>query len=790
MLQAGLIGGAGVAVLPLVALARALVPGRPAQRLTAGVREFNTGWLFGGPYVDGAADPGYDDTLFVPITLPHTVTPLSWRDWDPATWQRAWIYRRHFDATALRQGRLFVDFDGVMTNAAVLLNGVHAGFHRGGYLPWSVELTGLVAPGDNVLAVIVDSRWLDVPPDGAPAGAGTVDFLQPGGIYRDARLRIVPGVFISDVFARPVNVLAPGRGIEVRAAIDAAAIPESPVRVVAQLLDGSRRIAAASTVRRLTATGATVAELSLESIGDVTLWSPDTPKLYTVQVTLWVPGGGSHSASVRVGFREAAFRLDGFYLNGKRFEVFGLNRHQLFPYAGMAMGSRVQRRDAEILRNDLNCTMVRCAHYPQSPHFLDACDELGLMVWEEAPGWHYVGGPRWQAQAEQDIRDMVIRDRSRPSVVVWGTRLNETRDSPELYSRARRIADELDGSRQTSGAMDIYSPAQWAEDVFAFNDYHVTPDGHATLLPPLPGVPYLVTEAVGAHQAPQQHFRWTDPPDALARQAVLHAQVHAVARSDARYAGLLGWAAFDYASLLGGADAVKWAGVADGFRVPKPGAAFYQAQVDPRVRPVIMPTFFWDFGPGSPPHGPGPGTMIATNCERLEIYAGGRRIATGAPAPGAERFGHLAYPPVFADLTVDGRTRPELRVEGYVDGARVAVLRMSADPSGDRLVMAADDTAIEADGSDATRVTFRALDAYGNQRRHVTGDVRLSLAGPAVLVGDNPFAFGEYGGLGAAWIRSLPGETGLVTLTARHATLGRSTVRVNVTPPAAGRRIL
>ena len=136
--------------------------------------------------------------------------------------------------------------------------------------------------------------------------------------------------------------------------------------------------------------GTSTARLSLTGFGPVGLWSPDHPRLYTVQATLNFPGIGRHTLSRRIGFREASFRPDGFFLNGKRLQLFGLNRHQLYPYAGMAMGARAQRKDAEILKNEFNCNMVRCSHYPQSPAFLDACDELGLLVWEEAPGWHNV----------------------------------------------------------------------------------------------------------------------------------------------------------------------------------------------------------------------------------------------------------------------------------------------------------------------------------------------------------------------------------------------------------------
>ena len=203
------------------------------------------------------------------------------------------------------------------------------------------------------------------------------------------------------------------------------------------------------------------------------------------------PGVGSHTLARRIGFRDASFQPDGFYLNGERLQLFGLNRHQLYPYAGMAMLARVQRKDAEILKNELNCNMVRCSHYPQSPHFLDACDELGLLVWEEAPGWHNVNGsPVWQDMVVQNVRDMVTRDRSRPSVVIWGTRLNETPDLPGLWAATRQAAAELDSSRPSSGAMAYHQVTGWDEDVFAFNDYSRDPKtGNASLRPALPGCP-------------------------------------------------------------------------------------------------------------------------------------------------------------------------------------------------------------------------------------------------------------------------------------------------------------
>jgi beta-galactosidase len=693
-----------------------------------------------------------------------------------------WIYRKHLAGPANGGTRVFVDFQGVMTSAAVFIGGTQVAQHQGGYLPFSVELTEHLVAGDNVLAVVVDGRWLDVPPDGASAGASAVDYLQPGGIYRDVALRIVPAIHISDVFVKPTNVLSASPGADVQLTIDAPAGAAGQAAVSAAVLDGGQLIGTASGTVSLDASGTTTVTVSVGGMSGITLWSPGTPKLYQVTGTL-VANGVSHSFGVTIGFREATFATDGFHLNGQRLQIFGLNRHQLFPYTGMAASARLQRRDAEILRTELNCNMVRCSHYPQSPDFLDACDELGLMVWEEPPGWQYIGDAAFQAIVLQNVRDMVIRDRNRPSVVVWATRLNETGNNTSLYAQTRALAESLDGTRQTSGAMSLYSTSNWAQDVFAYDDYHSTNSStDATLLAPISGVPYLVSEAVGALDGAPL-YRWIDTEATLALQAKMHAQVHSLAGANSAYSGLLGWAGIDYASLNGGGRIwhnLKWAGVLDTFRAPKPGAAFYRSQVDPTVEPVILPVFFWDFGSSSPATGPGAAAMIATNCDRLELYFDGVHHATGSPD--TTDYASLAHPPVIVDLTFPGTAPTELRIDGYVGASLVGSVEMSADSTRDRLALVVEDASIVGDGSDMTRFTFRALDAYGNQRPYPTGDVALTLAGPATLIAQNPFAFADYGGVGGGFIRSVAGTAGTVTVTAAHPTLGTASGTLTVTP--------
>jgi len=794
LIQASLIGGAGVAALPLLALVGSMSPSNEPMPTNLSY-SLNSNWLFGGQYMAGSESSFYDDSGFAPVTVPHAVTPLSWRYWNPSAWQQLWIYRRHFNGGPLvssRQpgNRIMVEFDGVMVNATVVINDRPVATHQGGYLPFSAELTGHVTSGDNLLSVLVDANCLPVPPMSYGRGPNSVDFFQPGGIYRDVRLRVLPQAFLSDIFALPVDVLSSQRRVDVECTIDSALPTHADGSLLVELYDGAELVAEQAARVSLYTPGVTTMELSLTGLPDITLWSTDNPKLYTVQATLAFPGVGRHVLSRRIGFRDASFQSDGFYLNGERLQLFGLNRHQLYPYAGMAMPARVQRMDAEILKKELNCNMVRCSHYPQSPHFLDACDELGLLVWEEAPGWHNVNlAPGWQDLVVQNVRDMVRRDRSRPSVVIWGTRLNETPDIPGLWAATRQAAAQLDGSRPSSGAMAYHHVAGWNEDVFAYNDYtHDRATVEALLRPPFAGLPYLITEAVGVDEARPHHFSWTDPPGLLADQAALHGEAHSLARSEPGYSGMLAWAAFDYASPEGlDPESLKYAGVVDTFRVPKPGAAIYQSQVDPGVRPVIVPVFFWEPAgvfPIAPP------VMIASNCERLEIFVNGAHVTTGLPEAKTSPFGDLPYPPFLVRLPAWApHSTPELMIEGYVGNQQVTELRMSSDPAGDTLALAVDDATIVADGSDATRAVFRAVDEYGNLRRYPAGQVTLTLTGPATLIGDNPFAFGAYGGLGAVWIRSLPGQTGTITLAASQPQLGQAQAQVRSVPATGGSQL-
>ncbi|WP_263249639.1 glycoside hydrolase family 2 protein [Saccharopolyspora rosea] len=747
-------------------------------------RPKESGWVF-GEFRWGCTDPDYDEAFLTPVTFPHCAPDLSWWGWDPDSWDRVWVYRCHVEQPGRRE-RVILHFDGVLQTATVFVNGRPVDQHIGGYLPFEFDLTDQLDQRDNAVAVVVDSRWgLNIPPGRPkPWRPESIDFYQPGGIPRNVEIRRLPHVFVADVHAVPVDVLRPWRRLDVAGELDARH-PIGPVSVVVRLVDGRETIAEATREVVVDRVGRVPFAVTLSELGDIRLWDVDDPNLYDVVVSVVSGRRVGHETSTRVGFREARFERDGFFLNGRRLQLFGLNRHEWYPYVGAAMPDRVHRRDAEILKYDLNCNMVRCSHYPQSPAFLDACDELGLLVWEESPGWDYIGDDAWREQVVRNVEDMVRRDRNRPSVIIWGTRLNETENDVELYARTRSAAVRLDGTRATTGAVnsaivtrgpaipaefrDPFRTSPRVQDVFAYNDYLVPKRGALpSLRPPRTNLPYLISEAVGVVVGPST-FRRTDSVRVQARQSLMHAAVHDRGLSDARYCGVLGWCGIDYPSGHGEAvNGVKSPGVLDLFREAKLGAGFYRAQVDPARRLVIEPAFYW-----SRDTVPGRSAVIWSNCEQLDVYVDGRPV--GPARQDRQRFPHLPHPPFLVDLP---RVSGDLRIDGRI-GGEVAYSRwFSADRSRDRLSLLADDSELRADGVDATRVAVSVVDWFGARRGFARGAVSWSITGPGDLVGDNPLDLDGNAGVGAVWIRTRRDAPGRIVVRASHPRLPDASVAV------------
>jgi len=755
-IETGSAGLIGLASLPkLSSLTLAQLTSTSSRR----VYSLNHNWLFSEKSSPGATQSGFNDAAFKRITIPHTNKLLPWHGFDDQEYEFVSVYRRHFRLPVESQGRrVFIDFGGVMTAATVWINGRKRGEYRGGYTPFSFEITDQVNwKGDNILAVEVDStERKDIPPFGH-----LVDYLTFGGIYRDVALRCVPNVFIDNVCAKPTDVLSSDRKLEVRCYLDESKSTGAPLMLTASLLEGNRVIAA--NTREITPNGQAHYDLSLTNLRDIELWNLDRPKLYQVIVGLSERERVIDQYETRIGFREAKFTPEGFYLNGKHLKLRGLNRHQTFPYVGQAMPARVQKRDAWILRKELKCNIVRTSHYPQSPHFLDGCDEYGLLVFEEIPGWQHIGNDDWQNLALQNVEKMIRRDWNHPSIILWGVRINESADNHDLYTKTNALAHSLDESRPTGGVRNRYG-SERLEDVFTMNDFGfpLRPPNH-----PL----YLNTEFNG-HMYPTKR---NDNVERLREHTHRHARVHNQLASDDKYAGGLGWCAFDYNTHdnFGSGDRICYHGVSDIFRIPKPAAGFYKSQCDPSEEIVLEPAFDWARGDENQTF---TDALVCSNCEQLKFYIGERLIAE--VEPDRKTYDHLKYAPFVTNLRAGiGGGWNDLRIEGYIGGKKVIERTMSAKGVDRQLLVQPDDRELIGDGIDMTRIVLKVVDEFGNARPFSNAAIALNLQGPGEIVGDNPFAL--FGGVGAVWIKTRTGA-GVIRLTATHETLGSKTVAIEV----------
>jgi len=493
----------------------------------------NRNWRFSRSAVADARMKDFDDSKFERVVVPHSNVRLPWHSFDDKDYEFVSVYRRHFKVPPGTRGRrVFVDFEGVMTASTVWINGVRLGEYKGGYTPFSFDLTqNLDFDSDNVLTVEVDSRErADIPPFG-----NQIDYLTFGGIYREVALRIVPTTFIENIFAKPKDALTSNPSLEVDCFLQHLEPLLESLSLEVTLQDGDRVVARTSQrVAPAPAANDPVQHtVRLEKLGPVMLWDLARPKLYSLHVRLLSGSRLVDEDSRTIGFREARFTEHGFELNGKVVKLRGLDRHQTFPFVGQAMPGRVQRRDAQVLRNNFKCNIVRTSHYPQSRHFLDACDEIGLLVLEEIPGWQHIGDAAWKDISVDNVRRMIRRDWNHPSIILWGVRINESPDDHDFYTRTNALAHQLDPTRPTGGIRYIYE-SEFLEDVFTMNDFDfpLRPPNH-----PL----YLNTEFIG-HTFPTKTI---DNTERLTEHTLRHARVHNQLASNPQYAGGIGWCAFD-----------------------------------------------------------------------------------------------------------------------------------------------------------------------------------------------------------------------------------------------------
>lgn len=726
---------------------------------------FDHNWLWSRTVDESATGREFNDEAFTKVTLPHSNVFVPWHNIDQRSYQFVSIYRKHFSLPPeLRHHRIFIDFEGVMTSTKVWLNGTLIGEYAGGYTPFSFELTeALDFENSNALAVEVDSREQEeIPPFGYE-----LDYLTYGGIYRQVSLRAVPRLHISDVFAYPEDIMSSNPGLSATISLsDVSGGGVEPDTIELSLLDEGRELAATSHTLKAGDLHAAMVNLSLASLKGIRRWELNAPYLYQVRVRLIREGTVVDECIRTVGFREAVFTPEGFRLNGRILKLRGLNRHQSFPYAGPAMSARVQQRDAYILKHELKCNVVRCSHYPQSRHFLDACDALGLLVIDETPGWQHVGDSTlWRERYLDNTRRMIERDRHHPAVILWSVRINESRDFHDLYKKVNYLAHSLDKTRQTTGVR-YFQESELLEDVFSMNDFKFplkTPNH------PL----YLNTEFVGA----EFPVRPGDDNSRHQEQILRYADIYNQIAGDESFSGGLGWCAFDYQTHedFGAGDHICYHGVMDTFRQPKPAAGFFRSQCSPDEEPVLEPGFHFaqNDQPGGLEH-----AVICSNCETIRCSIKKEEAWHHAIdlSPDRARYPHLAYPPFFLTLPDGNDDWGDLKLEGIVRGAVATTRILSARGIDQQFLLAADDIALTADGMDATRVTMTIADEYGARRPLSNDPVEVTVEGPAILLGTSMLAL--VAGTAAVWVRTTT-EPGTIRIAAKHPVFGVRTLTLN-----------
>lgn len=793
----------------------------------------NDDWLFTEQFEDSLVAPEYPENTLQPVRLPHTCKETPFHYFDESLYQMVSGYRRHLLIPKDWQGkRILLTFEGAAHDSTVFCNGKKVGEHHCGYTAFTVDLTDNVLYGqDNLLCVRLDSREnLNVPPFGY-----VIDYMTYGGIYRDVRLEVKEKVSLSDIF---VHTAIDFRSSPVTAQITSEiTLTESDENVTIRQYYMPKSTAAAQESWRLLCEQTVSTDVSCDKEFSLTatitaplLWDTEEANLYILKTQLLYQDNTIlDETETRFGIREAVFKKDGFYLNGRKLRIRGLNRHQSFPYVGYAMPKSMQRLDADLLKKELGLNAVRTSHYPQSHYFLERCDELGLLVFTEFPGWQHIGDDAWKAQAVANAEDMIRQYRNHPSIILWGIRINESPDDDAFYEKTNAVAHKLDPSRPTGGVRAM-KKSHLLEDVYTYNDF--LHDGEMPGCDPKKKVtsdmekPYLISEYNG-HMYPTKAF---DNEERRSEHAIRHANVLDAVAGQPDIAGSFGWCMFDYNTHkdFGSGDRICYHGVMDMFRNPKLAANIYACEQE--QTPVLEITSSMDIGehPGC-----NRGNIyILSNADSVKMYKNDRFIKEYLP--GMSPYKHLKHGPILIDdfigdsfaqnerfrkkhakeitdamnLVARGSlnhipkrlylTALKLLLIYHIDFAEVTrlytkyigdwggtatVYRFDAIKDGKvvksitkepvreiRLEAEADHTILtEQHSYDVALVRIRAVDDHGNVLPFYQEPVRLIAEGDISIIGPDTIAL--QGGMGGTYVKSL-GRSGQGTLLLQSRTAG------------------
>lgn len=768
---------------------------------------FNQGWKFVRQNIPEAVNVEYpmeELERWENVELPHSVRLEEYNNSGGKNYQGEAMYRKHFYLPESYQGKkLYLEFEAVMGVTDVWVNGVHLQGHMaektgkddgnhtqyGGYLPFVLDVTEQVHCGDekNVVTVLTDNRdnW-NVPP-GKPQGE--LDFTYFGGIYRNVWLHSVNTVHITDelledeaagggVLIDYPNVSEVSATAEVKTHIRNEESSAQTVTLQTSLQDADGTVVAEDRKElQIPAQNAVSAEQTL-TVQNPTLWDLDHPYLHTLVSVVSVNGHETDRVETETGIRKITMSAaNGMQINGKPAGFLsGVNRHQEYPYVGYAASDNMQRRDA-IKYKSAGFNIVRTAHHPQAESFLHACDELGILVIEAVPGWqHWSDDAVFAERIENDIRQMIRRDRNHPSVVTFEISLNESPGVPDGFTnRMERIAKEEHPSIRTSAenphngaAGDILygtpdEVAGWSGTAQSFireyGDFWEEQFGgfeNSCRVTRAPGTFYPGGEARMIEHA--NNRLWKGYSFGATGAISLSQGIGHYKDSSHRFAGMTMWIGIDHNR--GYHETMSPCGLWDLMRIPKYSYYAFASQrpadkdpyleaLDVETGPMLFIASSWS--EKAPVKDKANGETLGTDEKRtIYVYSNAEKVTLSVVKDGKETWsresapitegtaGNLDHPP-FCFTEVPYEAGSCLKAAGYdASGKEIAVQEVRTAGKPAQILLTADESGggLTADGSDLVMVYAQILDQDGNLCQTADHSVKFSADGDGSIVGD------------------------------------------------------
>ncbi|MCB9266192.1 MAG: glycoside hydrolase family 2 protein [Lewinellaceae bacterium] len=592
------------------------------------------------------------------IDLPHT-----WNQWDavdpnPGYRRDASWYVKKLDLNIDPAKRYVLHFEGANITAEVYLNRQLAGRHVGGYVGFEIELTDfLKTTGENEIAVRVDNGYN---PDVIPSQKA--DFFIYGGITRDVWLKILPKEFIQNVYVKTKNISR--QQAETELGVKLNNITFNGLELEVRLFSPAGEQVLESKPANCNSENMVV---RLPTLANPMLWSTHSPHLYEVKVFLKKNGKTVDVLSEKFGYRWFDFEPHGaFFLNGEKLKLRGTHRHEEHAGYGAAMPNELHRRDLEMIK-EMGANFVRLAHYPQDPEVYRACNELGLIVWDELPWCRGgIGGATWQANTERLLEEQIRQNFNHPSICFWslGNEVSWLPDFPDGDGREQintflrqlnQKAHELDPGRFTAirkyydGAdlVDVFSPSIWSGwYAGVYKNYGPTLEENRKKYPRFLHMEYGGSSHAGRHtEQPIDDLSGLD--DSNWAEVANQSQIESIANSGDWsenyvvdlfdwylhisettdwFAGNAQWAFKDFGTPLRPENAIPYLnqkGLAD--RNGKPKDAYYVFKSYWSEEPMVyIESHSWTERSGAP--GEVKTVDVYSNCETVELFHNGRPL--------------------------------------------------------------------------------------------------------------------------------------------------------------------